>query len=77
MPLQDPLNDSLLVVVLMMCARQPRQLPAFQNKIPTVGVLRRPVLITSFGDEAVQINSRKPSIFEVAVDIGGAKIYLR
>jgi hypothetical protein len=26
----------------------------FRNKIPTAGVLRRPVLITSFGDEAVR-----------------------
>jgi hypothetical protein len=26
----------------------------FRNKIPTVGVLRRPVLITTFGDGAVR-----------------------
>jgi hypothetical protein len=33
------------------------------EQIPTVGVLRRPVLIMSFGDEAIrrfEINSRKP-----------------
>jgi hypothetical protein len=40
----------------------------FRNKIPTVGVLRRPVLITTFGDGAqFEINSRKTSTFEVAV----------
>ena len=39
----------------------------FRNKIPKVGVMRRPVLIMSFGDGWFEINSRKPSPFEVAV----------
>ena len=40
----------------------------FRNKIPIAGVLRRPVLITSLGDEAVRNNGRKPSTFKVAVN---------
>jgi len=40
----------------------------FRNKIPIAGVLRRPVLITSLGDEAVRNNGRKPSTFKVVVN---------
>ena len=40
----------------------------FRNKIPTAGVLRCPVLRTSFRDEAVRNYSRKPSTFLAVTD---------
>jgi hypothetical protein len=40
----------------------------FRNIIPIAGVLRRPVLITSLGDEAVRNSGPEPSTFKVTVN---------
>jgi hypothetical protein len=58
-----PLSRCTSIAHYVILARQ----ITFRNKIPTAGVLRRPVLITSF-DEAVRNNGRKPSTFKVAVN---------
>jgi hypothetical protein len=46
----------------------------FRNKIPTVGILRRPVLITTFGDRArLEIKRRKPCGWTLALSGNGER----